>query len=88
VAGCARSALSPEGTNTSPYLCIEGLSYFLSLLAVVLDEDVLDEGVLGVEGVLLALFDSLLAAGLSVVLVLVSLDEEVSDSPPPFPFRA
>src|SRR5450759_5765559 len=24
-AGCARSALSPEGTNTSPYLCIEGL---------------------------------------------------------------
>jgi hypothetical protein len=55
----------------------------LSLLAVVLDE-----GVLGVEGVLLALFDSLLAAGLSAVLVLVSLDEEVSDSPPPFPFRA
>ncbi len=50
---------------------------------------------LGVEGVLLALFDSLLAlfdsllaAGLSVVLVLLSLDEEVSDSPPPFPFRA
>ena len=59
-----------------------------SLLAVVLDEDVLDEGVLGVEGVLLSLFDSLLAAGLSVVLVLLSLDEEVSDSPPPFPFRA
>jgi hypothetical protein len=26
VAGCARSVLSPEGTNTSPYLCIEGLS--------------------------------------------------------------
>src|SRR5450759_171690 len=26
MAGCARSALSPEGTNTSPYLCIEGLS--------------------------------------------------------------
>ncbi len=83
-------------------MCIERLSYFLSLLAVVLDEDllaegvlaegvlagVLDEGMLGVEGVLLALFDSLLAAGLSVALVLVSLDEEVSDSPPPFPFRA
>ena len=83
MAGCARSALSPEGTNTSPYLCSEGLSYFLSLLPVVLDE-----GMLGVEGVLLALFDSLLAAGLSVVLVLLSLDEEVSDSPPPFPFRA
>jgi hypothetical protein len=55
----------------------------LSLLPVVLGE-----GMLGVEGVLLALFDSLLAAGLSVVLVLLSLDEEVSDSPPPFPFRA
>jgi hypothetical protein len=25
-AGCARSALSPEGTNTLPYVCIEGLS--------------------------------------------------------------
>ena len=65
----------------------------MSLLAVVLDEDVLDGGVLGegvpgVEDVLLSLFDSLLAAGLSVVLVLLSLDEEVSDSPPPFPFRA
>jgi len=29
VAGCARSALSPEGTNTSPYLCIEGPRHFV-----------------------------------------------------------
>lgn len=26
VAGCARSALNPEGTSTSPHLCVEGLS--------------------------------------------------------------
>lgn len=61
----------------------------------VFDEDGLDEGeleldeeVLDVEGALLALVDSLLAAGLSAVLVVLSLDEEVSDSPPLFPFRA
>jgi len=29
VAGCARSARSPEGTNTVPYLCIEGLRWRL-----------------------------------------------------------